>query len=132
VTIENTTPSIFTVSANGKGVPAAQTTVDGVSFQAVANSDGSARPISVGSATQPNFLVLYGTGLRHRSSMSNVRVTIGGIQSEITFLGAHSRLAGLDQMNIKLPQQLRGRGNVDVVVTIDGKQANTVTINIGS
>lgn len=132
VTIENTAPSIFTVSANGRGVPAAQTTFDGVSFQSVANADGTARAISVGAANRPNFLVLYGTGFRRRSSMSNVRVTIGGIQSEVTFLGAHSRLAGLDQMNIKLPPELRGRGNVDVVVTIDGKTANIVTINVGN
>ncbi len=132
VAVENTTPSIFTLSANGRGVPAAQTTFDGVSFQSVANADGSVRAISVGTASRPNFLVLYGTGFRRRSSLSNVRVTIGGIQAEVTFLGAHSRLAGLDQMNIKLPLELRGRGNVDVVVTIDGKTANTVTINIGN
>ncbi len=132
VTIENTTPSIFTVSANGKGVPAAQTTFDGVSFQSVANADGTARSVSPGAANRPNFLVLYGTGFRRRSSLSNVRVTIGGIQAEVTFLGAHSRLAGLDQMNVKLPPELRGRGNVDVVVTIDGKTANTVTINVGN
>jgi len=132
VTIETVSPSIFTVSANGKGTPAAQTTQDGVTFQAVANADGSARSLSVGSASKPNYLVLYGTGLRLRSSMSNVRVMVGGVQAEVTFLGAHSRLAGLDQMNLKLPLELRGRGNVDVVITIDGKMANAVSINIGN
>ncbi|MDQ3012886.1 MAG: CAP domain-containing protein [Acidobacteriota bacterium] len=132
VVIENLSPSIFTVTANGKGVPAAQTTFDGVAFQSVANADDSTRALGVGTAAKPNYLVLYGTGLRRRSSMSNVRATIGGVQAEITFLGAHSRLAGLDQINIKLPQELRGRGNVDVVVTIDGKTANTVTINLGN
>ena len=64
--------------------------------------------------------------------MSNVLVTIGGVQAEVSFLGAHSTLAGLDQMNIKLPQTLRGRGAVDVIVTIDGKTANTVSLNIGN
>lgn len=132
VTVETVSPSIFTILASGKGVPAAQTTFDGVSFQAVGYSDGSARVLSVGTAARPNYLVLYGTGLRRRSSMSNVRVTIGGLQAEMTFLGAHSQLAGMDQMNMKLPQEVRGRGTVDVVVTIDGKTANTVTINIGN
>lgn len=132
VTIETVSPSIFTVKADGKGVPAAQTTADGVTFQSVANADGTAKALSVGTAAKPNFLVLYGTGLRRRSSMTNVRVLIGGVQAEVSFLGAHSRLVGVDQMNIKLPQTLRGRGNADVVVTIDGKTANTVTINIGN
>lgn len=132
VTVETVSPSIFTLLSSGKGVPAAQVTTDGVSFQPVGNSDGSARVLSVGNAAKPNFLVLYGTGLRRRSSMTNVRVMIGGVQSEVSFLGAHSRLVGVDQMNIKLPESLRGRGNVDVVVTIDGKIANTVTLNIGN
>ena len=132
VTIESVSPSIFTVKADGKGVPAAQTTINGTTFLPVANADGTARAISVGTTAQPNFLVLYGTGLRRRSSMTNVRVLIGGVQAEVSFLGAHSRLVGVDQMNIKLPQTLRGRGNVDVAVIIDGKMANTVTINIGN
>lgn len=132
VAVETVSPSIFTILSSGKGVPAAQTTADGASFQPVGNSDGSARVLSVGNAAKPNFLVLYGTGLRRRSSMTNVRVIIGGVQAEVSFLGAHSRLVGVDQMNIKLSESLRGRGNVDVVVTIDGKIANTVTINIGN
>jgi len=132
VVVEMVSPSIFTILASGRGTPVAQTTFDGTSFQSVGYADGSARSLSVGTASKPNYLVLYGTGLRRRSSMSNVRVTIGGIQAEVTFLGAHSRLAGLDQMNLKLPQELRGRGNVDVVVTVDGKTANIVTLNIGN
>ena len=132
VTIETVSPSIFTILSSGKGVPAAQLTADGVSFQPVGNADGSPRVLCVGTTAKPNFLVLYGTGLRRRSSMTNVRVMIGGVQAEVSFLGAHSRLVGVDQLNIKLPESLRGRGNVDVVVTIDGKVANTVTINIGN
>ncbi len=132
VVIENVSPSIFTVTANGKGVPAAQTTFDGVTFQAVANADGTARALNAGTTAKTNYLVLYGTGLRRRSSMSNVLVTIGGVQAELSFLGAHSSLAGLDQMNIKLPQALRGRGAVDVIVTVDGKTANPVSLSIGN
>lgn len=132
VTIETVSPSIFTILSTGKGVPAAQTTADGITFQSVANADGTAKVLNVGTTAKPNFLVLYGTGLRRRSSMANVKVLIGGVQAEVSFLGAHSRLVGVDQMNIKLPQSLRGRGNVDVTVTIDGKTANTVTINIGN
>lgn len=132
VTIETVSPSIFTILSSGKGVPAAQITADGVSFQPVGNSDGTPRVLSVGTAAKPNFLVLYGTGLRRRSSMTNVRVMIGGVQAEVSFLGAHSRLVGVDQLNVKLPESLRRRGSVDVVVIIEGKTANTVTINIGN
>jgi uncharacterized protein (TIGR03437 family) len=132
VAVEHVSPSLFTVSANGQGVAAAQTTFDGASFQPVANPDGTPRSLSVGTTTRPNYLVLYGTGLRRRSQLANVRVTIGGVAAGVEFLGAHSRLAGLDQINVRLPQELRGRGSVDIVVTIDGRASNAARISIGN
>lgn len=132
VTTENISPSTFTVSANGQGIAAAQTTFDGVSYQSVANTNGTARAVTVGTATQPNYLILYGTGMRRRSSLSAVRVTIGGVALSVDYLGAHSRLVGVDQVNVKLPQALRGRGMVDVVVTVDGRVSNVAKINIGN
>jgi uncharacterized protein (TIGR03437 family) len=50
----------------------------------------------------------------------------------VEYLGAHSRLAGLDQLNVKMPQELRGSGDVDVVLTIDGRVSNAARINIGN
>ena len=46
------------------------------------------------------------------------------------FSGAQGEFVGLDQMNVQLPQSLRGRGEVPVVFTVDGQQSNTVTINV--
>ncbi|MFN0109688.1 MAG: hypothetical protein ACKVZH_12615 [Blastocatellia bacterium] len=37
---------------------------------------------------------------------------------------------GLDQFNVRLDRALIGRGDVDVVITVNGKVANTVRINI--
>lgn len=132
VAVENVSPSTFTASANGQGVAAAQTTFDGVSYQPVANSNGTARAITVGTATQPNYLVLYGTGVRRRSSLSAVRVTIGGVALSVDYVGPHSRLAGMDQINVRLPLVLRGRGDVDVIVTVDGRTSNVARIYIGN
>jgi uncharacterized protein (TIGR03437 family) len=36
----------------------------------------------------------------------------------------------LDQINALIPRALIGRGEVDVVLTVDGKIANTVRVNI--
>ncbi|MGH9934618.1 MAG: hypothetical protein ACREAM_00130, partial [Blastocatellia bacterium] len=132
VTVENVSPSIFTVSSNGQGVAAAQTTFDAVSYQSAANADGTARPVSVGTATRPNFLVLYGTGARRRSSMSAVSVTIGGMPIAVDYLSAHPQYVGVDQLNVRMPLTLRGRGDVDVVVTVDGRASNIARINIGN
>ncbi len=132
VSVENVSPSAFTVSANGQGVAAALTTFDGVSYQSVVNPDGTARPLSVGTTTRPNFLILYGTGMRRRSSMSAVSVMIGGLALSVDYLGAHAQLAGVEQLNVKMPQSLRGRGAVDVIITVDGRISNTARINIAN
>ncbi|MGH9671628.1 MAG: hypothetical protein ACRD44_00470, partial [Bryobacteraceae bacterium] len=39
--------------------------------------------------------------------------------------------AGLDQVNLRLSASLAGRGEVDIVLTVDGKTANVVRVNIG-
>jgi uncharacterized protein (TIGR03437 family) len=44
--------------------------------------------------------------------------------------GAQSQYAGLDQVNVELPGSLRGRGDVDVALAVDGKPANVVTIRV--
>jgi uncharacterized protein (TIGR03437 family) len=132
VAVENVSPSAFTASSNGQGVAAALTTFDGVSYQSVINADGSARLLTVGTASRPNFLVLYGTGMRRRSSMSAVSVTIGGLAISADYLGAHPQLEGVEQVNVKMPQTLQNRGIVDVVITVDGRVSNIAKINIGN
>ncbi|MGH9842871.1 MAG: CAP domain-containing protein [Blastocatellia bacterium] len=132
VTVENVSPAIFTTSANGLGVAVAQTTSNGTSYQPTANADGTARSISVGTAALPNYLVLYTTGTRRRSSLSAVRVTIGGVDAQVTYLGPNPRFTGLDQLNAKMPLEVRGRGLVDVVVTVDGRVSNVAKLSVGN
>ena len=41
------------------------------------------------------------------------------------------QFVGLDQINIgPLPRSLAGRGEVNILLTADGKPANTVTVNV--
>jgi uncharacterized protein (TIGR03437 family) len=44
--------------------------------------------------------------------------------------GRRGSLTGVDQVNIRIPHRLIGRGNADVVLQADGKSANTVTIAV--
>jgi uncharacterized protein (TIGR03437 family) len=36
----------------------------------------------------------------------------------------------LDQVNVKLPRSLIGRGDVVVILRVDGKTANAVRVNV--
>jgi uncharacterized protein (TIGR03437 family) len=48
----------------------------------------------------------------------------------VLYAGEVAGLAGLDQLNARLSRSLAGRGEVDVIITVDGKTANTVRVAI--
>jgi uncharacterized protein (TIGR03437 family) len=37
---------------------------------------------------------------------------------------------GLDQINIEIPASVKGRGEVPVLLTVDGETSNLVTLNV--
>ena len=49
---------------------------------------------------------------------------------ETLYAGPQGRLAGHDQINLRPPRGLAGRGDIDVTMTMDGKATNTVRVNI--
>jgi uncharacterized protein (TIGR03437 family) len=128
VQIESIAPSLFTVA----GYPAAllvrvregMQTVEPV----VRRSEGwiEQTPIDLGRETDEVFLVLFGTGIRGRSSLASVRVTIDGVEAPVEYAGPQGEFAGLDQVNVKLPRALSGRNWVllELLLTVDGQVAN--------
>jgi len=90
----------------------------------------SAVPIELGAASDTVIVTLFGTGIRKNSGLAKVTATIGGIESPVVFAGAQGEFAGLDQINVQLPASLRGKGDVGVVLNVEGQTANTVTLNI--
>ncbi len=122
-------PAIFTANSRANGAAAALVTGDGLSFQPVADSNGNPVPISVGNPGRPNYLILFGTGMR---TQGTVQVRIGGRDCHVTWSGPHSQLAGLDQINVQLPDSLRGVGTVSVIVTVGGFVSNLAQVNIGN
>lgn len=137
--IEPVAPGLFTANANGSGVPAAVVlrvrADNSQAFEPVARFDAATNrfvpaPIDLGAASEQVFLILNGTGLRNRSALAAVTAKIGGTDAQVLYAGAQGALAGLDQINILVPRSLIGRGEVVVALTVDGKAANDVPINI--
>ena len=110
-------------------VLSALTTLDGKSYQHTVDGAGNPIPVSVGSGGAPNYLVLFGTGLR---DLTNLQVKIGGQDCAVVFAGPHPQLAGLDQINVRMPQNLRGIGLIGVTVIGSGFVANLAQLNIGN
>ena len=75
-------------------------------------------------------MLFYGTGWKFRSALSAVSCAIGGVSSEVLYAGEAPGFVGLDQINARLSRSLAGRGEVDVLISVDGQAANTVRLAI--
>ncbi len=138
--IANVAPGLFTANANGQGVPAGvalRVRANGIMqvYEPISRLDPATNrhvpvPIDLGQAGERVFLILFGTGIRFRSSLNAVTATIGGSNAEVSFAGKPGALVGLDQVNVEVPRILAGRGNVDIILKVDGKAANTVQVSI--
>jgi uncharacterized protein (TIGR03437 family) len=135
VDISAVMPSIFALGgSNVAAAVAVRVAEDGTQtpvavFQCSA-SGCTATPIDRGGAGDSVFLTLFGTGLRKNTGLANVRATIGGVDAPVAFAGAQGEFAGLDQINLQLPASLRGRGDVSIILTVDGLTTNAVNINV--
>ncbi|MCI0664385.1 MAG: hypothetical protein L0220_25280, partial [Acidobacteria bacterium] len=109
--IVNSSPAIFTTTFDGRGIPVALTTYDGVFFEPVTNPDGTARLVSPGAMWKPNYLTLFATGARYATDM---RVRIGNVDVTPLYSGPQGTFAGLDQINVPIPPQLPG-GMTDIM-----------------
>ena len=90
---------------------------------------GAAVPIDLGAEDDRVFVALFGTGMRGAAGPATA--TVGGEATGVLGPVPHAVFEGLDQANLgALSRALAGRGDVDVNFMVDGKAANTVSVNI--
>ena len=137
--IADVAPALFSANSSGNGIAAAsalRVKADGSqSYEPVAEFDPAqsrfiARPLDLGAPTDQVFLLLFGTGIRYRTSQDQVRIRVGGIDAQVFYAGEQGGFVGLDQINVLLPQSLRGKGEVDLELMVDGQAANVVRVSI--
>jgi uncharacterized protein (TIGR03437 family) len=133
--IQSVAPGLFSANSNGSGVAAA------IAVRVMPDhsqqlepiyhcSSGVciADPIDLGPESEQVALELYGTGFRHFSALP--QVTVGTQNATVLGAAAQSQYPGLDQVNIWIPRSLIGAGEVNVILWVDGRMSNTVTINV--
>jgi uncharacterized protein (TIGR03437 family) len=138
VMLTGVSPGLFSANATGSG-PAAAVVLkypDGgaASFHLAAQTDANGQtrtvPIQLGGANDQVYLSLFGTGIRGGGGVSAVRVTIGSVPCQVTFMGASAEFDGLDQVNVLIDRSLAGAGEVEVALSVLGRQANPVRVQI--
>ncbi|MEO5922745.1 MAG: kelch repeat-containing protein [Bryobacteraceae bacterium] len=136
-TVTAVSPGLFAANGSGEGAAAATAVhvrSDGSQTLEAAYRTDSGRvvttPIDLGPETEQVVLVFYATGVRGRSSLDAVTATIGMVQCDVLYAGSSQQFPGVDQINVRLARALMGRGEADLVVTVDGRVANTLRVNI--
>lgn len=129
-------PSLFTANANGRGAPAAYVAVSGTAGEPrwafrCGSEPGKCEPAVIPASTgaASAVIVLFGTGIRNAAA-STVSVSVCGQTLRPTYSGAQGTYPGLDQVNVVLPQSLRGCGASTLTLTAGGIRANPVDVVI--
>jgi uncharacterized protein (TIGR03437 family) len=113
-------PGLYTANSTGQGPAAAQVTNGGTYFNTSQCTAGGACTMMPINLTATPYLILYGTGIRGGA----VSVKIGNLGSQVLYAGAQGTYPGLDQVNVTLPDALKGRGQQVVTVTVNGQATN--------
>lgn len=137
IEIAKVVPGIFSATSDGTGVMAASV------LRVKPNGDRSSEPTALYLTVEQKYIArelligaddlyleIYGTGIRNRTALAQVTAKVGDTAAEVIYAGAHCCFVGVDQINVKIPRALAGRGEVDVVLTIDGKETNPLRINV--
>lgn len=135
VEIRPAAPGLFSANGSGRGLAAAtalRIAPDGTSSEALlARADADRGIIPVPLDLTPGkglvYLSLFGTGLRAAATT----VAINGESLPVLGTAAHSRFAGLDQINIgPLPATLRARDEAEIALLAGNTAANRLTVSL--
>ncbi|MBL8206717.1 MAG: YHYH protein [Blastocatellia bacterium] len=85
-------------------------------------------PIDLGPETDQVYLILFGSGLGKADTATAVSANLGGVNVVPTYAGAQGTWGGLAQFNVPVPRAMVGKGKVDIILTVNGKASNTVTV----
>jgi uncharacterized protein (TIGR03437 family) len=138
--------SLFTADATGAGVPAAylqrvkangSQTIEPVGQYNAATQKWETLPIDLGPEGESVFLVLFGTGVR--GSDATQAPVVAYFKTDATtfipmvadYAGAQGGFIGVDQINVRLPRSLAGKGEISLYITGSGNTfSNTVKIRV--
>ena len=145
IILPGVSPSVFSFNSDGKGVPAGYVTrvkaTGEQSNEAIHKYDSAQRKyvptVIVRKSGEAIYLIIYGTGYKAAPDSDgnsangvaeNVEVTIGGVKAQVDYAGA-SPFVGVEQVNVKLPDNVAAGAAITVLVKVNDGQGNIIRTN---
>jgi len=116
-------PGLFSADDTGQGVAA------GIAY--TLHADGTTaprRPLNPSISASPPTRSRWSFSVPESGSRDSGDVQNRNTTLPVSYAGPQNIYVGLDQVNIPLPQSLRGSGSLPVLLTVDGQNANAVTV----
>ncbi|MFN0084485.1 MAG: hypothetical protein ACKVX9_03780 [Blastocatellia bacterium] len=123
-------PGVFVQSTGEDSeafIPSGLWTLDGIQLRPL-----TSEAIPVGSSTRPTLVILQGAGWRLASGNPGVSVRLNGIPCVVIAARPSSLFAGQDELVFAIPSYLAGREQMDLTVSVAGRDSNYARINLGS
>ncbi len=128
-------PALYSADGSGKGpamASAVRTSEDGTEVPLTVSTCQQNRcqltPLDLGQESAITTVRVVGTGFRHATGLA---CRLGGEDAKILRHGPHETLPGRDIVDIEVPRSLFGVGEVDLKLTADELESNSVTVSIG-
>jgi uncharacterized protein (TIGR03437 family) len=127
VVIEAVAPGLFSANRTGQGVALATAVEEGSEeavpvYECASPAECAPRPIAAS-----GVLRLLATGVR-KAELSMLAAKIGDVDAEVMSVAAGEN-PGEDLVTLKIPADLAGRGDVDVVLVGGERRSNAVRVN---
>jgi uncharacterized protein (TIGR03437 family) len=97
-------------------------TIFAIGITSVAQNSDPSNDLVIGGISVPNFAESVVVEARRSDGIAFIL--------PVEFAGAQGLIPGLDQVNFVLTPELRGAGNVQLTVIINGQRSNSALINI--
>ncbi|HEX8131338.1 MAG TPA: IPT/TIG domain-containing protein [Pyrinomonadaceae bacterium] len=118
VVVANTNPGLFTLNGTGAG-EAVALLASGLRY--------TRSPFPARFDNQPSVIALFGTGWRRGVPLT---ATVGGRAAVVEYAGASADFPGLDQINLRLPDNVLGTPSVVLRTTDGANSRNDVVIRV--
>jgi uncharacterized protein (TIGR03437 family) len=136
--IDAVAPGLYSADGSGRGAAAALLLLyhpggaydSSYAFTCSAPGNCATAPLDLGGAGDQAVLLLFATGVRGRSGLGGVSCRIGSVSLPVQYAGPQGQYPGFDQINVLLPASMRGNGERDLTLAVDGQSSNTLRINL--
>ena len=145
ITVGNAAPSLFTAEQTGQGAPAGfliRVKSNGQQIReslSRLDSQNKIVPATIKrSSGDKLFLEVYGTGVRKapdtdgndgNKSAESVEATIGGVKVPVLYAGVAPGYAGVDQINLEIPDSALAGAAVKIEMKVKDKAGKVTAVN---